>query len=131
MDALRLVGFAIDIALFAFFLTYLIKLEKTGCQCALNWRRNYLIAFLAASLAWNLLKLVAPVLRRNPLLNSVIVVLQILFVIFSIQYIKQLKDDKCECSKSLQREVMFYWAWLQVLVIALSVSFIAYAVFMK
>jgi hypothetical protein len=41
-----------------------------------------------------------------------------MFVIFSIQYIRHLKQVKCECSKDDARDVLEIYVWIQAVLFA-------------
>jgi hypothetical protein len=53
-------------------------------------------------------------------------VLGILNIVFTLQYVWKLKKEKCECSSSLAREVIWLAAWLNV---ALVIFAIVYSLF--
>lgn len=121
---------AFIIALYIVFLVYLVKLEKIGCKCALNWRRNYMITFMIFSLATNVISVIAPSLRLNKVYVIISAILSLMFLIVTIQYVKKLKNDKCECSKDSTREILFYYSWIMLVLFWLSVGIILYTLYM-
>lgn len=117
---------AVEIGLYIAFLIYLDKLEKVGCECALNWRRKFIFAFIVVALAWTVASIVTmPV--DNMYLAIFLALFRIAFIVIAIQYINQLKKDKCECSQELTRDVMYYYAWISVILTALSIALVAWA----
>lgn len=118
---IQIITFLISFAFYVTFLVYLFKLEKIGCECALNWRRQYIIAFIFISLAWNLVNVFKPSLSQNLILAPIMLVLFLMFVAFTIQYVNNLKKVKCECSKEITRDIMYIYSWIMVVVICLVV----------
>lgn len=120
---------AFIIACYFVFLTYLFKLEKIGCKCALNWKRNYMIVFMIFVISTNLLSVVIPTIKLNVVLISLSAVLSLMFLIVTIQYVQQLKDDKCECSAHLTREIMYYYSWIMLVLFIISTTMALFIVY--
>lgn len=118
------------IALYIVFLVYLFKLEKIGCDCALNWRRNYMITFMIFALSTNFISIIVPSLRLNVVFVIISAVLSLMFLIVTIQYVQKLKSDKCDCSKDLTREIMFYYSWIMLVLFWLSVAILLYILYL-
>lgn len=121
---------AFIVALYIVFLVYLFKLEKVGCDCALNWRRNYMIAFMIFALSTNLVSIIVPSLKLSIVFVIISAVLSLMFLIVTIQYVKKLKKDKCDCSKDLTREIMFYYSWIMLVLFWLSVAILLYVLYL-
>ena len=120
---------AFIIALYIVFLVYLFKLEKIGCKCALNWRRNYMIVFMIFALSSNLLSMVIPAIKLNFFLVFLSATLSLMFLIVTIQYVQRLKADKCECSENLTREIMYYYSWIMLVLFILSITLAFYMIY--
>lgn len=114
-----LVGKAIEVGLYIAFLIYLGKLEETGCACALNWQRQFIIAFIVFALVWTLASLVMPPFK-NLYLAILLTAFRLAFIVIAIQYINKLKKEKCECSEHLTREILYYYAWISVILTAIA-----------
>jgi hypothetical protein len=84
---------------------YLMRLEAIGCKCAMDWRRNYIMFYWIISVIY---MLSAFFIDRNtiPIIQTIVSVLGLLNVIFTLQYVHRLKKEKCECSESIYREVL-------------------------
>jgi hypothetical protein len=121
---------AFIVALYIVFLIYLFKLEKIGCDCALNWRRNYMIVFMIFALSTNLVSIIVPSLRLNVVFAVISATLSLMFLIVTIQYVQKLKSDKCECSKDATREIMFYYSWIMLILFWLSVAILLYVLYL-
>ncbi len=94
---------------------YLIKLESIGCDCAMDWRRNYIVFYLILSIIY---ALSAFFLDRDsiPLIQTLMVVFGLINVVVTLQYVHKLKKEKCECSESLYREIMMFVAIFNAIV---------------
>ena len=125
---LQVFGFALNVALQVGILNYLIRLERTGCECAMDWRRTYMIAFLALSILITIFALASG--SKMPFaIPALMPVLGLLYVIFVIQYINRLRREKCECSESVFRNIMEILAYIYVLILILTVVIVAIALF--
>jgi hypothetical protein len=114
-----LVGKAIQTGLYIAFLLYLGKLEQTGCECALNWRRQFIIAFIVVTLVWTLATVVMTPFK-NVYLAVLLTAFRLAFIVIAIQYVNKLKKDKCECSEHLTRDILYYYAWIAVILTAIA-----------
>lgn len=106
---------AIAVVINLLILHYLLKLEKIGCECAMDWRRNYIMFFTVLSILY---AMIAPVIGESvgPFVQTIFIVLAILNMVYVIQYVYRLKKIKCECSESVIREVMFVVAIINAVV---------------
>ena len=95
------------------FLVYLIKLEKEGCKCSLDWRRYYIIAYIFVLIGWNVFNLVYP-LQSNLIFSIVMVCAAITFIVFTFQYLNLLKSRKCNCSEDIAKRVLNIYTWVLV-----------------
>lgn len=121
---------AFIVALYIVFLVYLFRLERIGCDCALSWKRNFMIAFMIFALSTNLVSIIVPSLRLNVVFVIISAVLSLMFLIVTIQYVQKLKKDKCDCSKDLTREIMFYYSWIMLVLFWLSVVILLYVLYL-
>ena len=121
-----------------FVLIYLDNLEKIGCKCAFDWRRTYayvytiifliyafVVGVIYASISDNMSEN-SIVLMENIItaITGIMVLAGILYIIFSLQYIHNLRNIKCECSKHLTRDV-----WEIVLYIEVALAFFGILLF--
>jgi len=121
LTQIQLFIFLITLAIYITFLVYLFKLENIGCKCALNWRRQYIIAFIFISIVWNIIHFLKPSLSKNGFFAFIILFL--MFIAFTIQYVNNLKRQKCECSKEMTRDIMYVYSWIMVSLLCLAVLF--------
>jgi len=107
------------VALNIYILVYLFRLESIGCKCAMDWRRAYVIAYIIVSFIYSAavwfitFKFKDSALLRDSripavtlgALSLVVLVAGILYIVFGMQYIARLREQKCECSDDVAREV--------------------------
>lgn len=100
------------IAINAYILNYLYYLEKNGCKCALNWRRNFIMFFIGLSLLLAILSLFNVDILTSSIILSVFAALSIANVVIILQFVYMLKKEKCQCSENLAREILQFIAAL-------------------
>jgi predicted membrane channel-forming protein YqfA (hemolysin III family) len=121
-------------------LVYLNRLEKMGCKCAEDFRKTYVQVFLIVTLVnvgvmavfmtWLSSRDSKPPAIVTNLLMVWLVILfcaTVVYIVFALQYIHRLRDEKCGCSKAMTRdvwEVVLYIraALLAAFVLTLAVS---------
>lgn len=121
-----------------FIVKYLINLEKIGCECAKDWRRKFIIFYLIFVLAYSIVIILVPQ-TLPPIIQFVLLLLGVSNIIITIQYVYKLKKDKCECSESVMREILYFIAifnaLLFILLIVLSIlllfNLVSYAKYSK
>ncbi len=110
-----LLGIAMIIALIlnAFLLNYIFRLETMGCECAKDWRRDYIQYYLIFMVIYILVQFwllmkddMSSFVTFTVAMNLIMFVLGILFVVFALQYVHKLKVAKCECSEDFARDVL-------------------------
>jgi hypothetical protein len=109
-------------------INYLFKLEKTGCKCALDWRRNFILFFMVVAVV-NLLVTSFLTHEQIPLVQTLVTVLGLVNVIVTLQYVNKLKTEKCECSASIYREIMMYVAIFDAIVYSAALVLVVYILF--
>lgn len=115
---LRVAGI-VSILLFAYIVTFLIKLERTGCKCAMDWRRTYILWYCVYTVALATMVIFNPHNTSISLaLAPITFILGILFIVFTFQYVHKLKNEKCACSDDLARTIMYLIAIIDASVFA-------------
>jgi hypothetical protein len=118
--------FSLSISIFFSILIiyYLKRLDTIKCNCSLNFKRNYILGFTSLSLLLTMSNLL---FRNYKIFVNLMLIMYIPWVIasitnviFTIKYISELKKNKCECSESVYREIMFILAIMNALVMGLS-----------
>lgn len=120
VDVLTIIMALLYIAFSLWLIVYLHRLESTGCKCADDVRRPLIMTWLIVSMLIHL----APVFgQKIPLAFTAVAVLpmQALFAVLTVQYVRKLKDKKCACSKSIERDILLVVGAVNLLVICLFV----------
>lgn len=94
---------------------YLKNLETIGCKCAMNYKRSYIMYYTIFNLVLVASNLVSgnrltDYIAKSSFAIPIILVLAslgITNVVFTLQYIEELKKDNCECSESVFRTMMY------------------------
>lgn len=128
MIAAQFASLFLGVALQVGILNYLIRLERIGCACAMDWRRTYMIAFLIMSVLIAIFTMASG--TKPPIaLTMALPILGLFYIVFVLQYVNRLKKEKCECSKSVFRNVMEIMAYLYVLLMLLMIVLFAMVMF--
>lgn len=107
---------------------YLVKLESMGCKCAIDWRRNFIVFFLVLSIVYTLSTFFIDK-DSLPLLQSIMVITGIVNVILALQYINRLKKEKCECSESIYRDILYLVSIFNAILYSLLIVLLVYFFF--
>lgn len=112
-----------------YILTYnwIINLEKTGCECANDWRKDFIKIYIYIIVSFNIISTVYLItIGENINIPYGIKLFLILFDIFFISntyiYITKLKNEKCECSSDIVREITLIYIIINGCLILLSIS---------
>lgn len=109
-----------------YILLYLYHLERIGCQCAMNWRRTYIMVFIAFSLIMVFLSSFDIDPLASATIMAVYSILSIIVIIIILQYVHLLKKEQCKCSSSVAREIMQAIAVLYAFLYIITFIVIAY-----
>lgn len=94
---------------------WILKLEKIGCKCSIDWRRYYIkyyTIFIIAYIFFTILYLFITDKHLQLIIgvNLIILIAEIIYIIVSIQYINRLKKEKCDCSDGYTREIIYIYS---------------------
>lgn len=111
----------IIILFYLYMLHYIGKLEATGCVCSEDWKRDfikwYFIFLIVMYFIPSLLLIVFPklltVLKYTNILAFIITAISV-FVIY--QYIRELKEKKCACSKGDARTALEIYNYIMIFI---------------
>lgn len=100
---------------------YLQHLEKIGCKCSLTFQRTYIyyytIAIFIVSLISIFFKSKLKILSDILLPISILLLIAgIINIVYTFEFIDDMKKQNCDCSKSMIRDLMFIIACLQIFV---------------
>jgi hypothetical protein len=113
----------IGIALSSVIVYYLYSLQTLGCECSLTGKRTYILGFNSFLIAFNLFALLmggvqgmAALYQKFPVLYIVLLVLiagTVANVVFTLEFIDEMKRKGCACSDSVYRDIMYILALIQ------------------
>lgn len=89
-----------------YILMYLFNLEKIGCKCAMNWRRTFIMFFIVFSVILSIASLFSYDILSSAVVMALFTIASIANVVIILQYIRILKEEQCNCSEGLAREIM-------------------------
>lgn len=106
----------VGITLSSLIIYYLVTLERLGCACAMNFKRNYILGYNAVYITNTVVALfmgmpaIFGLYAKYPLLWLIPFILfigAIVNVVFVIQFVNELKREHCACSDSVYKDVMY------------------------
>jgi hypothetical protein len=107
---------------------YTQELENTGCACSTDWRRTYISWYVMIMIVFVLVQILVSMFGNMEMLVNVmgmglvpfvLLILTVLFVIYTFQYVNRLKREKCKCSEGTGRMVLQILSWYYVIMWAL------------
>ena len=111
----------IKILLFSLFLTYVLKLEKKNCECSEGWERKYIKYYSIAVILFALLQIFATELYlKYRLIHTVLGFGGLVFIFSVVKYIRDLKEEECDCSESWKRTALNIYAWLSIVLLLIT-----------
>lgn len=128
MSIIKIILNVLMIIIWMFIMSYIIKLEKIGCECSQDWRRDFIkyyiifiiiVLFLSSVDIWNLKYI-------PPIVSTIQFGSMMLFIGIVYHYIHELKRKKCECSEDLARDILEIINYIQLFVLIFTVLVMIY-----
>jgi hypothetical protein len=94
---------------------YLNHLEKIGCKCSLTFQRNYIYYYTISFFIINLLNIFFYNIFILPI-QIILLLAGIINIVYTIEYVEDMKKQNCKCSESMIRDLMFIIAILKIFV---------------
>lgn len=116
---------------------YLDNLEKIQCTCALTDNRKYIMYYLLVGIAVSISYPICVITNSKTLSNmcfyiyTIMVFVSIVFSIYAFQYIHKLREDNCECSDSVVRDMYYYYFIVSFFIFCIAIVMITYSGFLK
>lgn len=136
---IALITYICIVVLYVFLIKYIMMLEKTGCECSKDWRRDFIkyyfiflliTPFIIAALLFSLLKNPFALQMISKAVGLVSFILSIAAVIIIYQYVYNLKAIKCQCSAGQMRTILEIFNYIQMILLAISLISIISTMFM-
>lgn len=110
-------------ALFALILYhYVTRLERIGCECAQDNTRLFIQYYSLALFAVVVIKMAilltgseSTYLAFSAVMAPILLVSTVVYVIYVIKYINRLRREKCQCSATVSRTVIYVYAIIQAI----------------
>ena len=127
------------IVLYAYMLNYIFKLETVGCECAKDWRRDYIQYYLLLLIVYVVVLLcvmtmgdMRTMVMINLRITVIMFILGVCFIVFTLQYVHRLKTIKCKCSEGTARDVLQIVATINAVILGITVlKMIAFAIMLS
>jgi hypothetical protein len=109
---------------------YLKNLETIGCKCALNFKHQYIFIFTCIALLIGVLNILFRSIHMFKMFMLIIsipyFIAAIVNLVFTIQYVDEMKQINCNCSESVYRTMMYILAIINACVWSLSLLIFIY-----
>ena len=95
---------------------YLNHLEKIDCKCSLTFQRNYIYYYTISFFIINLLNIFFHKIIFILSIQIILLLAGIINIVYTIEYVEDMKKQNCNCSESMIRDLMFIIAILKIFV---------------
>lgn len=93
---------------------YVVRLERIGCGCAMDFRRSYIQWYTLALVVIGVVNIVlrlaggdAGLAFISVVLSPIVLLATIVYIIFVLQYVNRLRREKCHCSETMARAILY------------------------
>lgn len=128
----QVAGFLAVLIMFFVTYTYIEKLERIECPCALHPYRDFIKGYTIFAIIYILITMfIPPRAIFNTLgfagavgfavFNLMFSISMIIFFFIAIKYTNHLIMDKCKCSEDARREAVYYWSIIHMALIVILV----------
>ena len=103
-------------ALYFVWFLYITDLERPQCNCSKDWKRTFIKYFSLYMIVHNLLFISNTdlLLSLRAYIDPIQAVLFVAYIYCMYFYVRQLKEENCDCSKNLKRLLMEIFAYLMI-----------------
>ena len=114
-------------------LIWILKLKKEKCLCSENWMREYINYYYIFIITYTITMLIlfsiyGPLFNNNfPLIFLLLLNITSYFII--VYYIHMLKYNKCKCSESVKREILYIWYIIKLILAPIALFTLLYIMY--
>lgn len=105
---------------YLYILYYISTLENIGCECSEDWKRTYIkwyfILLIIMYFIPSILMILTPKLNIYKYVSGIVFVLTIISLFVIYQYIRELKEKKCDCSDMEARYVLEVYNYIMIFI---------------
>jgi hypothetical protein len=101
----------------AIFLYYVDHIRRTGCVCAMGWKRTFMQVALIAFIASYLLMIIgwrASTRAMRVLIHSFLVILSVAFIAVTRSFINDIKRSDCACARTTVYSILNIINYLRI-----------------
>lgn len=113
------------IVLWMYVYSYITNLEKIGCVCSQDWKRDYIKFYVILMIPLMILRIL-DILPH--VLTGFTFVFSIFFIFATYRYIHELRAKKCACSNAPVRDVLEIVNYIQLGLLGIAVILIVFIV---
>ena len=108
------------VALNIWILTYMFKLEKNNCKCALGWKHKFVQSMIMILLIYQFISFFMDKESRvTKGIKMIMGVLAIVYIIITFMYVKELEDTDCKCSEDPARTTLKVLNYINIALISI------------
>lgn len=113
----------INVLFFSFALAWILKLEKTECECSRDWRRDFMKYYFGFAILFQFLILMQ---KQTKFLLVPFAVASLAYLGVCISYILELRKEGCGCSKGMEQSVLLWVSAFQVVTLLFAGGLLVY-----
>lgn len=105
---------------------YVVRLERIGCDCAMDFRRTYIQWYTLALVIIGIINICLRLAGGNVGLAAISMVMSpiiffatIVYIVFVFQYVNRLRREKCYCSDTMARAILYIITIIYVTLVCL------------
>lgn len=104
-----------------FLIKWLFDLDTNSCECSKDWKKDYIKHWLMLHSVFVGINIIVTIynyfkgiynVQCACIMSLVLYIIGLLNFIFSIMYIKQLKNIDCKCTENRLREFYYIYSWI-------------------
>ena len=114
---LPLILYVIISSIYTYLLYWIWKLEKTGCACSKDWRRDFIMYWMIIYTLFVLLPIILikyGMKRLAQVISMIMFILGLIFIVVVFQYVRKLKEIKCKCADGTELKVLEIFNYVQI-----------------
>ena len=134
MEPISLTFTGIQLLLQILIINYLYQLEEKGCECAMDFKRTYILGYMVLNTIFVILGTFTNIFKYTSnnkigsFLMSIYAIGGIVNIAFIIEYVSLLKERKCECSESVYRDFIYVFAIIDAIILGMSFLLVFYII---
>jgi hypothetical protein len=104
----------VSIAVLLYLWLSLRRMETIGCECAMGYKRSFVMSYLMVRIivliTCTLFHRLCACAPSGAAMTIVLLPLDLIFVVITLQYVLELKTQKCSCAPKLTLDILHVYA---------------------